>query len=1049
MLEKEPRLRPADGAELVCRLDELAASEPATGGWESPLPLDPHAAATPAEHELALVSVVVARDQDAVVRRADSQTDLSDVSPVADLVVQELATAGAMVERLIDGTLVAVLMPGEIATDQIMQAARCALRVREHLPRAHVAVATGRGALGPGLRVGDAIERAVALLPCEGGGGVRLDEVTAGLLDSRFRVAREASGPVLLGFSESMEEARSLLGRSTPFLGREREMALLMALAEECMAEPVARAALLVGEPGIGKSRLRVEFVRQLRAAHPDLLCLSGRCEEVGGAPLQPLIQALHQLGGVTPSDPPPQRRSALRARLGRHLPPTQAEETLGALGELLGVSLSEPPRSRADEPADPEELYARAAAAVIRLLRQECAHHPILLALDDVHWADADTARLLEQLLGALADSPLFLICTARPELAERFPALRRQRAVQEIRLQGLSRRASERLVSSLLSLPGESSTVASLVERSGGSPLLLEELIRAAAAGHSEELPETVLAIVQARMARLDHVQRRVLRAASVFGSVLWPSGVRALLPRVEGEAVTQALQALHAADVLVPTAESRYSGEPELRFRYAPLRAAAYGLLTEDERSRMHRAAARFLASMNETDSALLAEHHQRGGESELAASLFLRAAERLFDGYDLDGALALAERGIGCGASGAVLGGLRALCARILFWRSQLDRACALASEAVALLPAGQVSALLAICILIAGASQRRDTPELLRLAARITEADPEAPALGAYAESGGLLSILLAYCGRREEAQGLLARIESRVEQQVAGGEAGESVLARARGWTLYARGRLTLLFTPDAWGALDAGRRAAAVFEELADLRCLVLARSLEVACLFALGQTTQAASALRDTLALADGLAEAVPGSEIAAAGALGLAEQPGLRPGSDEARQAAALSTRLIEAPHATGQQRGAGSCAAAWLALAARDLPSAERAARAAVAEHAAWPLHRLTSQVALITVLHRMGEHAQAAAAADAALHALAAQGCDGVPAIRLWLAAADALQAAGQGARAQSLRAAASQRLAQLVAQAPDAEARAHLQERAERLLNGS
>lgn len=1044
MLGKDPRMRPADGIELVRCLDELSASAPAASeSWEHAVPaeIDPD----PIEHELALVSVLVARDALAQEGAADA--------------LEELESSGAVVERLVDGTLVAVLMPSETATDQIAHAARCALRLRERLERARIAVATGRGALGHGLRVGDAIERAMALLQDEGAEPqdependrassqgaaavrreVRLDEATAGLLDARFRVGKDgAGGPVLIGFSESAEEARPLFGRSTPFVGRERELMLLDALAEECLADSVVRAALLIGEPGCGKSRLRSEFVRRLRAAHSEVLCLSGRCEEVGNLPLRPLIQALHQMSGVTTADPLPERRSALRARLGRHLPRHQAAETLAVLEELCGVS----------GPGEAGTLPAQAAPALARLLRAECKQHPMILSLDDLHWAEEATVRLIEQLLGTLMDVPLFVLITARPELAERFPSLWRQRAVQEIRLAGLSRRASERLVTTLLSVPSGSPMVVSLVEQSGGNPLLLEELIRAAAAGRSSELPETVLAIVQARMAKLEHLQRRVLRAASVFGTALWPAGVCALLPGVAPAATMQALQELIAQDVLARCAESRYEGEPELHFRYPPLRTAAYGLLTQEERARLHLAAARFLESQNETDGALLAEHYQRAGQTQRAASLYLRAAERLFDGYDLDAALDLAERGLRCGAGGEVLGGLRALCARILFWRGQLERASELAADAAERLPGDSAAWFLAFCLLIAGASHRRDTQQLLHLLARLEAASPSSRALGAYAESGGLLSLMLAYSGLKAQAYELLARVSSRIEQGDLRNERA-AVAAGARGWTLYARGRLQLLFEPDPWAALSTARHAVAAFEEISDLRCVVLARSLEVACLYALGEIAQAAPVLQDALALAEGLAEELPRGELLATCALGLAAQPGLVPGSEDAQRAAELSNRLLESPRSAPQHRGTAWCAAAWLGLASSDLARAEHAARSAVAEHASWPLHLLTSMAALITVLHRKGAVDQAVQAAGEALRALDVYGCAGAAAVPVRLAAAGALQAAGDPARAEALRTLVAQQLAGIAAGAPDAQARARGRARNDHLLRGS
>ncbi|MFO0577421.1 MAG: AAA family ATPase [Polyangia bacterium] len=1079
LLEKDPRLRPADGAALVYCLDALPDLEHlADAGGALPA----RQAAAPTEQELALVSVVVARDPAA----APGPLSAQETPPAGAVATSELvpdpeslglASLGATVEQLLDGTLVAVLVPNESATDQVAQAARCALRLQELLPSADVAVATGRGVLGPALRVGSAIERALALLPqqavctreprTEPAGSravpagplaagslaagapprVRLDEVTAGLLDARFQLAEDgAGGSVLLGLSTRPDEGRPLLGRPTPFFGRERELTLLEALLEECLSEPAARAALVIGEPGIGKSRLRSELLRKLRGEPKPLLCLSARCDELGGPPLAPLVQALHALCGVSPAEPLPQRRSALLSRLGRCLPPQQAEATLALLAELCGVATASPPASSpSDAHEDPRRGQAQVASALARLLRAECQSQPVLLLIDDGQWLDGATVRLIEHLLGALADSPLFVLVTARPELLERFPGLWRQRAVQEIRLRGLSRRATERLVAATLALPASSPTVLRIVEQSAGSPLLIEELIRAAAAGRGEELPETVLAIGQARMARLDRLQRRVLRAASVLGGTLCPACVRALLPDVEPAAVTQALQALVDAEVLVPVPESRCADDPELRFRYAPLRDAAYELLTDAERARLHRTAARFLESQRESDTALIAGHYQRGGESERAAALYLHAAERLLEGYDADAALALCQLGIGCGAGGEVLGGLRALAAWIRLRRGELEQAAELATEAVALLSGGTLAASRALCVL---ATAAHEPQPLLQLAARIEAAVPDPLALGAHAESCATLAIALAGCGQRPPAQRLLAHLTGCIERSRETTGAGPLAMSalRARGWALYARARLILFFAPQPWVALDAARRAAAAFEEASELRSLVLARALEAASLCALGEGASAAPVLRDALALAEALTEELPACEVAASGALGLSQQAGLQAGTELARQAAELCERVLTSGRSTAMQRGIARCARAWLALAAADLERAEHEARSAATEHAGWPLHWLETQIPLLTALRRQGALDAAVATATAALRVLGEQDGAGALAVPLWLAAAEAFEAAGDAARAQALRHEAAQQLSRIRADAPDAAARARAEGHAARLL---
>src|SRR5262249_17555135 len=128
--------------------------------------------------------------------------------------------------------------------------------------------------------------------------------------------------------------------------------------------------------------------------------------------------------------------------------------------------------------------------------------------------------------------DRPLFVLATARPEVSQLFPSLWAERDLQEVRVGALTPKASERLVRSVLGEHAERAGGARIVARAAGHPLYLEEIVRPAAQGKGEELPDTVLAMVQARLEALEPEARRVLRAASVFGRTFWAGGMGALL-------------------------------------------------------------------------------------------------------------------------------------------------------------------------------------------------------------------------------------------------------------------------------------------------------------------------------------------------------------------------------------------------------------------------------------------------------------------------------------------------------------------------------------
>jgi tetratricopeptide (TPR) repeat protein len=224
-----------------------------------------------------------------------------------------------------------------------------------------------------------------------------------------------------------------------------------------------------------------------------------------------------------------------------------------------------------------------------------------------------------------------------------------------------------------------GSDTLVDRVVERAGGNAFYLEELIRAAAEGNPEELPATVLAMVQARFGRLPAEARQILRAASIFGQSFWEGGVEALAGGDQGSAVHELLHDLVDREWVRARRESKLAAETEYTFRHALIRDAAYATLTDEDRTLGHRLAAEWLQRAGERDPVALAEHFQRGGDVASALACFVRAAEQAFGGDDLAAALAHAERAVACGASGVTLGRLRLIQAEAHNWRGEYKSA----------------------------------------------------------------------------------------------------------------------------------------------------------------------------------------------------------------------------------------------------------------------------------------------------------------------------------------------------------------------------------
>ncbi|WP_437337887.1 protein kinase domain-containing protein [Sorangium sp. So ce394] len=659
MLAKQPDRRPRDGASVAAELSALA--DDPSGAHPDPAPAGP-LAPTLTAGERRVVSVVM------VGREVPLWLDTTEVeAPPSTPAEHELrdtaASFGGRLDVLADGSAAVTISGDFIATDLAARAARCALALHAIHPSRPVALATGRSdASGAGL-LGDAIDRAARLVARRGPGAQRilLDDVTAGLLDARFEVAAGEAGYELLGEREVIAEARALLGKRTACVGRARELSMLEGLLSECVDEPVARAVLVTAPAGVGKSRLCHEFLRAARTRGEPIEIWIGRGDALrGGQAFGALGQALRGACEIREDDPPEARRDKLRARVARRVAQADRARVTAFLGELASAPFP-----------DDESAPLRAARAKAELMSEqvrrawedfllaECAAGPILLVLDDLHWADHATVRLVDAALWSARDLPFMVLASARPEVHERFPRLWAERELQEIRLGALTPKASAQLVRQVLGDGVSPDIVERLVSRSRGHAFYLEELIRAVAEGR-ETLPETVAAMVQAWIERFEPEARRLLRTASVFGEVFWPGAVASLLGGGQdagdaGVELALLIDQLLRQEALVRRPESRFAGEPELAFRHALLAEGAYAMLTEDERVRGHRLAGAWLDERGESAPVVLAEHFERGGEPARAAGLYRRAADQAVRMGDTEAAIAHGRRGLACAPS----------------------------------------------------------------------------------------------------------------------------------------------------------------------------------------------------------------------------------------------------------------------------------------------------------------------------------------------------------------------------------------------------------
>jgi tetratricopeptide (TPR) repeat protein len=580
-----------------------------------------------------------------------------------------IARHGGRMEQLADGSLAACFIALGMPTDQAAQAARCALALQAELPARPVVLATGRSVVSNRVPLGEVLDRGARMLTerdratgsseppraheqaAAHSRAVRVDSVTLALLGDRFDVRHDPLGALLVG--ERMDDAgvRTLLGRATPCVGRERELRMLEAIAESCFDGGGAAAVLVSAPPGVGKSRTARELSARLRARWPKLKTWKAEADLLShGSPLAMLAALVRRAAGATEGEPADARRAKLEARAAEHLPREEAHWTAAFLGELIHApaDLSSLPASLRMQleaaRADPQQTSRDAQRAFLRLLEADCTAGPVLLLLEDLHWCDRATVERIDAALDQLQDRPLMVLALARPEVTTVHPGLWEERGVQEIRLRELAPRAAGELVRAVLGSELDDGTVATLVDRAAGNAFFLEELIRSAAelgtrAADMQQLPETVLAMLEARLVALGDRARRVLRAGSVFGDVFWTGGARALLGGAEAESLDETLEELVRREVVSRKSGSRYAGDDELAFRHALVREAAYGTLTEADRRLGHKLAAAWLSARGETDPQLLAEHLERGAHDAAdrlqAAGTWARAGQRAAD------------------------------------------------------------------------------------------------------------------------------------------------------------------------------------------------------------------------------------------------------------------------------------------------------------------------------------------------------------------------------------------------------------------------------
>jgi tetratricopeptide (TPR) repeat protein len=1032
LLAKDPGERPADASLVLDELIGCAANLGRDAASAQPRAL------TRREQRLFFVVMTAPMEQvstafadeatlpERPLRDIQPEPALADPARLRAALRAAVTATGQKLEELADGSAIVTFFGSGDAADQAARAATCARRMQTVIEAgggAALALCTGMGVVDEPLPIGDVIERAARLLrgaPRGRATQVRTDEVTAGLLTGRFEVRKDDEAFVLAGETEPAQD-RVLLGRPTPCLGRDREVANLEAIFTECATEQVARVALVTGPAGIGKSRVRHEFVRRLQARGEPLTVWVARGDPVSeGSPFSMLAQLIRRMAGLVDGETLAARRSKLEQALGQHVggAASPAGRRISEfLGELVGTVYTDEGRpqlraARQDALLMGDQIHR----AFEDWVRAETMVQPVLLVLEDLHLGDWPTLKLVGSALRNLEDRPLMVLAAARPELQERFPKLWEGRAVDRIELGGLGRRAAEKLVQATLgpALGGtvEPSLLERLVTQAGGNAFYLEELIRAAASGQPE-LPPSVLAMVQARLDGLHPELRRTLRAASLFGDVFWQGGVQVLLSN-QGETPPPLgvwLRELTEHELILrTTGPGRFAGETEFAFRHALVREAAYQMLTAGDLSLGHRLAGQWLEKAGERQPLVLAEHFERGGEGLRSALWYRRAAEQALEANDLQAVLARAQHAVEQGADGEELGRLRLLQAQAHNWRGERQEARSAARMALELLSRSSAPWFFAAAELAVATGYLSRFDDLLALGDELFALDA---ARGSRAERARILALghvvtQLFFGGRYEAASERLAWLLS---------EAG--TLVDSDPHVAAALERMIAInhsCTGDVGEALVHTERAITRYEESGDRRMVCMEKANLGDALKELGAYAEATELLREVLASVEQLA--LPGVAAVVKHNLGLTLAHVGR--FDEA---VLIEEEAIAQLAVRGDRRleATSRIYLAHIHLLADDLPRATAAARQAVEVSSG--LNEQDTALATLSRLRLMaGDTTEALTLARRAINELYDTGATDEGESLVYLAYVEALEASGELPTARQALAQAHARL---------------------------
>ncbi|MEA2348902.1 MAG: hypothetical protein QOG62_2689 [Thermoleophilaceae bacterium] len=405
----------------------------------------------------------------------------------------------------------------------------------------------------------------------------------------------------------------------SPLVGRDSEVNLLGSIFARVLEERTTHLVTVVGQAGVGKTRLLDEFKREVEAGEQALV-REGRCLPYGSSlAYWALGEVIRADAGIVDSDTSGVAWEKLRA----HVAESGGEEDPGALARRAAmvarlIGIDAPEEFNAPAATDPERVREALFSAVRSTIESRVSQTPLVLVFEDIHWADDGMLDLIEY-LAQWVRGPLLLMGLTRDDLLERRPSWGGGvRAATSIPLEPLSRIQTEELVAGLM--PDVPDAVAMVADRAGGNPLFAQEMARRLAedGGGPGDLPDTVQGLLAARIDSLDSGERLLVQQAAVVGRTFWASSLAAVAAEERCD-LDGALRSLEEKGIVEPSAGGKLAGEQEYAFKHVLFRDVAYSMLPKAVRATKHFDVGRFIeeraGDRSDEVVALLAEHYGR--------------------------------------------------------------------------------------------------------------------------------------------------------------------------------------------------------------------------------------------------------------------------------------------------------------------------------------------------------------------------------------------------------------------------------------------------